>query len=175
MNLKKMKIGEELVVKAKAQYIDPNLELGIADEVFVVNPKTGDQFNAVITSISDGEITLVKKEPGSPPSAAFADRIEASTRKEIHIGLKEGQLWTNKKDKIFILKKWSDRWITKDKYGDRKKFTEPELVALIQSNDFKLEKDPIRERALRQALFFLAPFIPWFGLAILKKLLYKFT
>ncbi len=60
--------------------------------------------------------------------------------KELSLSMKDlssGQTWKNHQGKQFtIVDKWSDKFIVKNKYGDKKKYWSQELLEIIQSGKY---------------------------------------
>lgn len=83
--------------------------------------------------------------------------------KELSLSVKDlssGQTWKNHQGKQFsIVDKWSDKFIVKDKYGDKKKYWSQELLKIIQVGEYKLSSEKHLAEAIVKVIEILTPFI----------------
>lgn len=86
--------------------------------------------------------------------------------------LSSGQVWKNHQGKQFtIVDKWSDKFIVKDKYGDKKKYWPQELLKIIETDKYKLNSEKHLADAIERVVEILTPFlgVDFLSRALIKK------
>lgn len=115
------------------------------------------------------------KQPIITSALEILEEISPQSRIEVTAlfkrDLKVGQRWKNE-DKILIIEKqWDKYFITKDKYGDLRKYTPEELLTKIEKEKYVLLKTPDYTSLLKAIGTILIPFI---GIGLVSGLLDKF-